>query len=131
MLANEIIVTNGGRMVFRDVTGTDVFELSAGTPSDAARVRVSSSLLVDEDARPSTNWWSANQTCIQAGGFLCSPGMLSGMCSAGIVSLSAGAHWTDDIGGHRNDMRTIGTGCTSQAYVGSGSGRVYRCCYTF
>ena len=131
VLANEIIVTNGGRMVFRDVTGTDVFELTAGTPSDTARVRVSSSLLVDEDARPSDDWFDANRICIEAGGFLCSPGQLSGMCNAGIISLSAGAHWTDDIGGHRNDMRYVGTSCNGHGYSSSGSNRPFRCCYTF
>ena len=131
VLANEIIVTNGGRMVFRDVTGTDVFELTAGEPSDTERIRVSTGLLVDAEARGSQTWWNAASTCISEGGQLCTPAQLSGMCSAGIISLSAGAHWTDDMGGRRDGGRTIGTGCTSNSHTPTSNGRVFRCCYTF
>ena len=130
VLANEIIVTNGGRMVFRDVSGADVFELTAGAPSDVARTRISTGLLVDTDERPSANWWTAAQTCIEAGGELCNPAQISGMCSAGLISMG-GDHWTNDMGGRRDGGRTIGTGCTSSSHVPTGNGRVYRCCYTF
>lgn len=131
ILANEIVVTNGGRMVFRNTDGTDVFELTAGTASDTSRIRVSSSLMVDEDARPSETWWNANATCISAGGYMCSTGMLSGMCTNGVISLSAGAHWTDQRGNGRNTGQTIGSGCTSTTMTGATSSRVFRCCYTF
>ena len=131
VLANEVVVTNGGRMVFQNIDGVDVFELTAGDVSDTTRVRVSASLLVDEDARPSLNWWDASRTCIGAGGFLCDPSMLSGMCNEGIIDLSAGAHWTSQFGQGRNAAVTFGTSCNSPGMTHSGSGRVYRCCYTF
>ena len=131
VLANEVVVTNGGRLVFRDVTGADVFELTAGTPTSASRIRVNSGLLVDEDARGGQNWWNAASTCISAGGELCSAAQISGMCSAGVISLSAGAHWTDDHGGRRDGSRTIGSGCTSSSHVPNSNSRVFRCCYTF
>ena len=131
LLANEIVVTNGGRMVFQNIDGTDVFELTAGAVSDTARVRISASLMVDESARPSQNWWDANTTCISAGGQLCSTGQLTGMCNAGLISLSAGAHWTDHYGNGRNTAQTIGSGCTSTSQISTGNGRVFRCCYTF
>ena len=131
ILANEIVVTNGGRMVFRDIEGTDIFELTAGVATETARTRVNAGLLVDEDARSSESWWNAASTCISAGGELCSPSQLSGMCSAGFITLSDGAHWTDDHGGRRDGGRTIGTGCTTSAHLPTGNSRVFRCCYTF
>ena len=123
LLANEIVVTNGGRMVFRNIDGTDAFELSAGGGSGVLRI--------DDDVRPNQNWWDANQTCVTDGGFLCSPGTLAGMCAAGIVSLSAGSHWTDHYKYNRSSAMTVGSGCRTMGETGVTSTRPYRCCYSF
>ena len=120
--ANEIIVTNGGRVVFHDLFGTEVFELSGEMGGGG--------LQIDTAARPSQNWWDAATTCATARGHLCSPGMLHGMCNAGIISLSAGQHWTSQYRyNHGGAVVTVGSGCTSMSEQSSGSGQPFYCCY--
>ena len=122
VLANEVVVTNGGRLVFRNIDGTEAFELSASGGTGALRI--------DEDARPSQNWWDANTTCAAAGGAICGVGSLVGMCNAGIVSLSAGSHWSDQYKYNRGSVVTVGSGCTSIGERSAGNSLPFRCCYS-
>ena len=130
VVANEIVVSNGGRMVFQNIAGDEVFELTAGEGAETARIVAAPGLLIDQDARPADDWWDANEICVGDGGYLCSTGLLSGLCANGIIDLSAGAHWTDHYHYNRADGQTLGSGCTSPSLTSWSSNRVYRCCYT-
>ena len=120
--ANEIIVTNGGRVVFHDLFGTEVFELSGEMGGGG--------LQIDTAARPSQDWWGANTTCGLAGGHLCSPAMLVGMCNAGTISLSAGYHWSSHYMQHRGPgAMVVGSACTTMTDQNTWSGYPFYCCY--